>query len=168
MTRLHVLHESGGQSPWLDNLRRDWLRNGEVARWVERGVRGITSNPAIFQKAFTATTAYEDQFRALVDDGRSTEDAYWDLVTADIVEACDLLEPLSSASGRADGQVSVEVSPSSGGLLSSSSPHAARADTRDNAKAARAARRANSRWRVSMEAPCRGGRSPTSIGGWQN
>ncbi|MCB0986893.1 MAG: transaldolase [Microthrixaceae bacterium] len=112
MTRLHVLHESGGQSPWLDNLRRDWLRNGEVARWVERGVRGITSNPAIFQKAFTATTAYEDQFRALVDDGRSTEDAYWDLVTADIVEACDLLEPLSSASGRADGQVSVEVSPS--------------------------------------------------------
>ena len=70
MTRLHDLHEAGGQSPWLDNLRRDWLQSGELGRWVERGVRGVTSNPSIFQKAFTATDAYDEQFAALGIDTR--------------------------------------------------------------------------------------------------
>ena len=87
MTRLHDLHEAGGQSPWLDNLRRDWLQSGELGRWVERGVRGVTSNPSIFQKAFTATDAYDEQFAALVGAGRSVTDAYWDQVVDDIVRA---------------------------------------------------------------------------------
>jgi transaldolase len=111
MSRLHELHEVGGQSPWLDNLRRDWLRNGELARWVERGVRGVTSNPSIFQKAFTATDAYDAQFATLVGAGRSVTDAYWDLVVHDIVDALALLEPVYTASGGEDGHVSVEVAP---------------------------------------------------------
>ena len=45
MSRLIELHEVGRQSPWLDNLRRNWITGGELARWVERGCRGITSNP---------------------------------------------------------------------------------------------------------------------------
>ena len=46
MTRLQDLYQQQGQSPWLDNLRRDWIRSGELARWVERGVRGVSSNPS--------------------------------------------------------------------------------------------------------------------------
>ena len=84
MTRLHDLYTQGAQSPWLDNLRRDWIDNGELAGWIDKGVRGVTSNPAIFQKAFTVTDAYDSQFSELLASGRTVEDAYWDLVVADI------------------------------------------------------------------------------------
>jgi transaldolase len=89
----------------------DWLESGELGRWVERGVRGVTSNPSIFQKAFTATDAYDEQFAALVGAGRSVTDAYWDLVVDDIVRALALLEPVHTASSGEDGHVSVEVAP---------------------------------------------------------
>ena len=49
MTRLHDLFSQQGQSPWLDNLRRGWITSGELARWVDDGVRGLTSNPSIFE-----------------------------------------------------------------------------------------------------------------------
>ena len=65
MTNLHDLHLRYGQSPWLDNLRRGWITGGELARWVERGVRGITSNPTIFQKAIAGSDEYDDQFGEL-------------------------------------------------------------------------------------------------------
>ncbi len=58
--RLHELHDLG-QSPWLDNLRRGWLTDGELARWVERGIRGLTSNPSIFAKAISSGTDYDEQ-----------------------------------------------------------------------------------------------------------
>ena len=51
MGTLHDLHDQQGQSPWLDNMRRDWIQSGEMQRWIDRGVRGMTSNPTIFQKA---------------------------------------------------------------------------------------------------------------------
>ena len=51
MTRLHDLYSEQGQSPWLDNLKRGWITSGELQEWIDRGVRGITSNPSIFQKA---------------------------------------------------------------------------------------------------------------------
>ena len=57
MTKLHDL-AAAGQSPWLDNLRRDWIADGELARWVERGVAGVTSNPSIFQKAIAGAEVY--------------------------------------------------------------------------------------------------------------
>ncbi|HMQ25650.1 MAG TPA: transaldolase family protein, partial [Acidimicrobiales bacterium] len=56
-TRLQRLYTEQDQSPWLDNLKRGWITSGELERWVERGVRGITSNPTIFQKAMAAGDA---------------------------------------------------------------------------------------------------------------
>lgn len=111
MGRLHDLHDQFGQSPWLDNLKRGWLTSGEVQRWVDRGVRGITSNPSIFQKAIEVGGDYDEQFEAVLADGASVEDAYWELVTADIRAALAILRPLHDESGGLDGFVSVEVDP---------------------------------------------------------
>ena len=112
MGRLHDLYSTGGQSPWLDNLKREWLASGDIQRWVDRGVRGITSNPAIFQKAIESGAEYDEQFRRLVGEGASTEDAYWDLVVDDISEALRILRPVYDTSNGIDGYVSVEVAPS--------------------------------------------------------
>ncbi|MFM7063972.1 MAG: transaldolase [Actinomycetes bacterium] len=111
MGRLHDLYRVGGQSPWLDNLRREWLRSGEVQQWLDRGVRGITSNPSIFQKAIETSEAYSEQLRAEAAAGAGVEEAYWSLVATDIVEALDLLRPLYDDSDGVDGYVSVEVDP---------------------------------------------------------
>ncbi len=100
-----------GQSPWMDNLRREWLTNGELARWVERGIRGLTSNPSIFQKAISSGRDYDEQFGSLIRQGSSVVDAYWDLVTTDINGALALLRPVYEASDGLDGYVSVEIDP---------------------------------------------------------
>lgn len=110
MTRLQDLFTAGGQSPWIDNLTRGGIRDGEVAALVARGIRGVTSNPTIFQKAMSAGNAYDEQFARLLDD-RSVEDAYWEMVVADISAALAVLRPVYDTSGGADGFVSVEVSP---------------------------------------------------------
>lgn len=110
MRRLHDLH-AAGQSPWLDNLRRGYLRSGELQAYVDRGVRGITSNPSIFQKAIADSDDYDDQFDELRAQGASVEDAYWTMVTDDIAEALAVLRPIHDDSGGADGFVSVEVDP---------------------------------------------------------
>jgi transaldolase len=111
MTSLHDLYDEQGQSPWLDNLRRGWITGGELARWVERGVRGITSNPTIFQKAIAGSDEYDDQFRELTASDTPVEHAYWDMVVADIEDALRILRPVHDASGGVDGYVSVEVAP---------------------------------------------------------
>jgi transaldolase len=108
--RLKALHGLG-QSPWLDNLRRGWLTGGELAEWVDRGIRGLTSNPSIFQKAISAGTDYDEQFGDLIASGTSVGDAYWDLVTSDIRGALGLLRPVYDSSDGVDGFVSVEVAP---------------------------------------------------------
>jgi transaldolase len=111
MGRLHDLYDQQGQSPWLDNLKRGWITSGEVQRWVDRGVRGITSNPSIFQKAIANGTDYDEQFRTIAATDASIEDAYWDLVVGDIEEALRILRPVYDSSDGVDGFVSVEVSP---------------------------------------------------------
>ncbi|WP_419928697.1 transaldolase [Candidatus Poriferisocius sp.] len=111
MSSLHDLYRDYGQSPWLDNLRRDWINNGELSRWVERGVRGLTSNPSIFQKAMTSGDEYDEQFSRLLADGMSVADAYWELVLTDIGGALDALAPVHEESDGIDGFVSVEVDP---------------------------------------------------------
>lgn len=111
MSRLHDLYNEQGQSPWLDNLRRGWITSGELDRWVERGVRGLTSNPSIFQKAMSDTDAYDNELRSLVDGGSSIVDSYWSLVTTDIEGALAALRPVYDSSDGIDGYVSVEVSP---------------------------------------------------------
>jgi transaldolase len=111
MTRLHQLHDRYGQSPWLDNLTRVYLRDGTLGRLVADGVRGVTANPTIFAKAIEGSDAYDEQFAAGIAQGRPVTDAYWDLVTDDIVDALGVLGPTFDASSGTDGFVSVEVAP---------------------------------------------------------
>ena len=111
MTKLQDLHNIHGQSPWLDDLRRDWLVDGTLDRWVDRGVRGITSNPSIFQKAMAAGSAYDEQFAGLVDDGCSAQRSYWAMATTDVADALDRLRPLYDESRGDDGFVSLELAP---------------------------------------------------------
>ena len=110
MGRLHDLH-GAGQSPWLDNLRRRYLHDGTLAGFVERGVRGVTSNPSIFQQAIAGSDDYDGQLAELLAGGASIDDAYWALVIDDIQGACDVLAPVHAASDGVDGFVSVEVDP---------------------------------------------------------
>ena len=111
MTRLDELYRLCGQSPWLDNLKRSWITDGELARWVDRGCRGITSNPTIFQKAMTTGDAYDGDLAELTAGGAGTEESYWHLVTSDISAALRILRPVHDAGGGLDGYVSVEVAP---------------------------------------------------------
>jgi len=111
MSRLTDLHSSYDQSPWLDNVRRDWIRNGEMLRWRERGVRGVTSNPTIFQKAISGGADYDEQFTALLASGNSVVECYWEMVVADIRDTLAIFRPIFDESDGVDGYVSVEVSP---------------------------------------------------------
>ena len=112
MGRLHDLYEQHRQSPWLDNLSRDAIVDGTLRGWLDRGIRGVTSNPSIFQKAMTAGSAYDDQLSSLVRGGASTEDAFWAMAMDDIRNACAVTRPLYDESEGGDGFVSLEVAPS--------------------------------------------------------
>ncbi len=111
MTKLQRLHTELDQSPWLDNLRRDDVRGGVLAKMVDNGVRGVTSNPSIFQNAIEGADAYDEQFSSLIAAGMTVTDAYWELVITDITEALAVLRPVYDASAGVDGFVSVEVAP---------------------------------------------------------
>jgi len=109
--RIRRLHAEQGQSPWLDNLRRDFLHSGLLQRAIDRGIRGLTSNPTIFQKAIQGSTDYDRQFAELRSAGRSVAECYWEMVVTDIVGALDVFAPLHHESDAGDGYVSVEVDP---------------------------------------------------------
>lgn len=109
--RLVDLFVIGGQSPWIDNLGRGPLRDGSLDRWKQRGIRGITSNPTIFQKAIAGSVLYDRELAASLALHGDVETAYWDLVCSDIAEAADLFRDIYDNSAGGDGFVSVEVSP---------------------------------------------------------
>jgi transaldolase len=111
MTKLARLHDEQGQSPWLDNLSRQDLRSGAVDRLVAAGVRGVTANPTIVAKAIEGSDAYDGQFELLMTQGRTVEEAYWDLAVADVVDALLILRATFDAAEGMDGFVSIEVSP---------------------------------------------------------
>jgi len=111
MTKLQRLYAQHGQSPWLDNLTRGYLRDGTLARMVADGIRGVTANPTIFAKAIEGSADYDEQFSSLTAAGWSVEDAYWELVVADITAALAVLRPVFDAADGTDGFVSVEVAP---------------------------------------------------------
>ncbi len=101
-----------GQSYWLDNLTRGMIRDGTLERRVSvEGLRGVTSNPAIFHKAIGSSRDYDEQIQVLADEGASVERIYEALVVTDIQEACDVLRPVYDSSDAVDGYVSLEVSP---------------------------------------------------------
>jgi transaldolase len=110
MADLHHLFQQG-QSPWIDNLKRDYLTGGQLRRLVEEGIRGVTSNPTIFQRAIEGSADYDEQFARLA--SRSTvEAAYWTMVTDDVSDALGVLAPIYQDSKGGDGFVSLEVAPS--------------------------------------------------------
>ncbi len=103
---------SYGQSYWLDNLTRKMILNGELKKRVtEQGLRGITSNPSIFNKAITGSDDYDSEIKELVTAGKTPQEIYDTLTIKDVQDACDLLKPVDDQSGGADGFVSLEVSP---------------------------------------------------------
>ncbi|MGC8723961.1 MAG: bifunctional transaldolase/phosoglucose isomerase [Acidobacteriota bacterium] len=113
MNPLQELHEYG-QSVWLDYIRADLLDSGELARLVrEDGVRGVTSNPSIFQKALAGDPGYETRLRTLLAEVPEATDAeiFERIAVQDIQRACDLLLGVYQESGGTDGFVSLEVSP---------------------------------------------------------
>ena len=102
-----------GQSPWYDNIRRDLLASGELARMIrEEGLKGLTSNPTIFEKAVSGGEDYDGEIHHLIAAGvREPKDIYEALAVADIRRAADLFAPVFLDSKGADGFVSLEVSP---------------------------------------------------------
>ena len=112
MDRLNHLYYEQGESPWLDNLKRSYLTDGTLRTLVAHGVRGLTSNPTIFQKAIQGSADYDEQQRALVHSGASVIEQYWAMVLADINGALDEFAQLHHDSFGGDGYVSVEVAPS--------------------------------------------------------
>lgn len=111
MTRLHDLYRVGGQSPWIDDLKRSYVTKGELAALVDLGIRGVTSNPTIMAKAIEAGSDYDEQFSDVIRGGSSVEDAYWDLVIDDVTKATGVLRPVYDDAHGGDGFVSIEVGP---------------------------------------------------------
>jgi transaldolase len=102
-----------GQSVWLDLIRRNMLTpGGEMQKLIENdGVRGVTSNPAIFEKAINGSPDYDDEIRALGKQGKNTTEIYENLTIADVGRAADYFRPLYDSTKGGDGFVSIEVSP---------------------------------------------------------
>ena len=101
-----------GQSIWYDNIRRAMIDSGDLARMIrEDDLRGITSNPTIFEKAIAGSNDYNEAMRKLIDDGYSVVEIYEALAIEDIRNAADLFRPVYERTEKIDGYVSLEVSP---------------------------------------------------------
>jgi transaldolase len=111
MTKLHELCQQYGQSPWIDNLKRAYLKTGQLARLRDEGIRGVTSNPTIFQKAIEGSSDYDEDFRELAKH-KTVEAAYWEMVIDDVTNALGVMRPIYDGAGGDDGFVSIEVAPS--------------------------------------------------------
>ena len=103
---------AAGQQIWLDNLSRSLINEGHLARHIEQGVAGVTTNPAIFHKAIAEGQDYRPALDAMRNENLSAEQRYERLVIDDVQRACDLMRPVFDASGGDAGYVSLEVSPS--------------------------------------------------------
>ncbi len=103
---------AAGTSVWLDQIRRGMIESGELARMVEEdSLRGVTSNPAIFEKAILGSADYDADMAAAAQEGLSAREVYRRLAVRDVQLAADVLRPVYDATGGADGYVSLEVAP---------------------------------------------------------
>ncbi len=102
--------ERYGQSLWYDNLSRNFITGGKIASMIdELGLRGITSNPSIFEKSISASDEYDDDIEQGIRDGRTTAQIYERLTTDDVRNAADVMRPVFDRTRGADGFVSIEV-----------------------------------------------------------
>jgi len=101
-----------GQSVWMDNFRRGWILSGELERIIrEDGIKGVTVNPTIFEKAVSGSSDYDDAIHELVDQGKTTAQIYEELMIQDIRMAADLFKSVYDESHGVDGFVSIELPP---------------------------------------------------------
>ena len=111
MKATQKLHDLG-QSLWLDNITRDLLSSGTLARYIaDLSVTGLTSNPTIFDHAIKASSAYDAAIRNKLSQGKSGESLFFELALEDLTRAADLFRPIFERTAGVDGWVSLEVSP---------------------------------------------------------
>jgi transaldolase len=103
---------AAGTSVWLDQIQRSLIESGELRRMVEQdSLRGVTSNPAIFEKAILGTSEYDDQIEHLAQTGANARDIYREIAISDVQDATDVLRSVHDETDRYDGYVSLEVDP---------------------------------------------------------
>ncbi len=110
MLKLNEL-ASLGQSIWYDYIRRQFITRGELQSLIDKGLRGVTSNPSIFEKAIAGSSDYDDDIKSLINEELSSEQIYEKLAVKDIQLASDLLLPVYEKTNKKDGYISIEVSP---------------------------------------------------------
>ena len=110
MTKLHELTKLG-QAIWLDYIHRSLITSGELRKLIDQGLRGVTSNPSIFEKAIAGSTDYDEDLNYLVGKGESVEQIYETLAIDDIRGAADVLRSVYDEGNGTDGYVSLEANP---------------------------------------------------------
>jgi transaldolase len=100
-----------GQAPWVDELSREDIKNGGLRHMIEDGIAGVTSNPAIFQKAIAGSDLYDEQLQELARRVDDPKQIFWEVARQDIQDACDIFMPVHEETGGQDGFVSLEVQP---------------------------------------------------------
>ncbi len=100
-----------GQSIWLDTISKDLIMQGGLARWIEDGVAGVTTNPAIFEQAIAKTKDYDSEIEAMAKAGKNTSEIYEALTLQEVSAAADIMKPVYDRSKGLDGYVSLEVNP---------------------------------------------------------
>ncbi|MEJ5306275.1 MAG: transaldolase [Ignavibacteria bacterium] len=100
-----------GQSIWLDNISRSLIKSGELKSLIDKGIRGVTSNPTIFEKAILGSNDYDEAIQKLISRGLKSEEILEELMIEDIKDACDLFGEVYKESNGNDGFVSIEVNP---------------------------------------------------------
>ncbi len=100
-----------GQSIWLDSISRTMIESGDLKKMIDSGLRGMTSNPTIFDKAISSGNAYDNRIKELHNQGKSTFEIYDELTVMDVQDAADLFRTVYDQTGGLDGYVSLEVNP---------------------------------------------------------
>jgi transaldolase len=108
--RLQKMRELG-QAPWVDELSREDIKNGDLQRMIDDGIVGVTSNPSIFQKAIAGSDLYDEQLHKLANKENDPKQMFWEVAKRDIQDACDIFMPVYEETGGEDGFVSLEVQP---------------------------------------------------------
>ena len=101
-----------GQSVWMDNLNRSLIKSGELEQQIkDYGLKGITSNPSIFEKAIANNQVYDADIETAIKAGKPVSEIYESLIFQDIRDVCDRFKAIYEQTGGLDGYVSIEVSP---------------------------------------------------------